>query len=471
MYRTFLSWRYLTSRRTNLIGIVGIFVAVGALILILAIMTGFLDESRRAIRGSLSDILITPAARLAHQVDAARTPDALLEVVESDPRVVAAAPHLRWFGVLEPQSFSGAGFEGLASSSLDDVPIVELVGIDVEREFAATEFRAALEREPKTGARVSDIDDPFALRRGPDTYRVLPKWYVPDGAELPFVVLGEQLMWRYNVQRGDVVNLAVVLPNAESGGLDLPDSAEGLEISNKKFVVAGSFRSRENEVDLARIYMDRRELNSLLNGPRDFSEVLVKLGDYEADAQAFKREISSELADRRLLYGLSFEVKTWEEFRGNLLGAIENERTLMAVMLSLVLIVAGFTVFAILSMMVTEKRRDIGILTALGATPRGVLFLFLMIGLWDALIGALAGAVAGIWMALKIDDIERWLSRTLDVEIFNRDVYLFDFIPSRVDPTAAAVIVAGAFFATLLFAAIPAWQASRLDPLDALRYE
>jgi lipoprotein-releasing system permease protein len=143
----------------------------------------------------------------------------------------------------------------------------------------------------------------------------------------------------------------------------------------------------------------------------------------------------------------------------------------MAIMLSLVLLVAGFTVFAILSMMVSEKRRDIGILTALGATPRGVMTSFLMIAFWDALIGALLGAVFGTWGALKIDSIEQSLSSLLGVQIFDRDVYLFDTIPSVVEVLPVTLIVLGAFVCALLFAAIPAWNAAKLDPLEALRHE
>jgi lipoprotein-releasing system permease protein len=122
-------------------------------------------------------------------------------------------------------------------------------------------------------------------------------------------------------------------------------------------------------------------------------------------------------------------------------------------------------------MMVTEKRRDIGILTALGATSRGVMTLFLLIGLWEAAIGSALGAAVGVLGALKIDGIERWLSSTFGFQIFNRDIYLFDHIPSEVTPIGVGLIILGAVVSTLLFAAIPAWRASRLDPVDALRHE
>jgi lipoprotein-releasing system permease protein len=120
---------------------------------------------------------------------------------------------------------------------------------------------------------------------------------------------------------------------------------------------------------------------------------------------------------------------------------------------------------------VQEKRRDIGILTALGATPRGVLGTFLMIGFWEATLGSLLGLGAGVWAAKEINAIEAALSSAFGFTIFNREVYLFDHIPTVIEPRAVALIVIGAFLATLLAAAFPAWRAARLDPVEALRHE
>ena len=166
-----------------------------------------------------------------------------------------------------------------------------------------------------------------------------------------------------------------------------------------------------------------------------------------------------------------YQIRSWEDFRAQLLRAIENEKMLMGIMLSLVLVVACFTVFALLSMMVTEKRRDIGIMCALGAPSRGVLSVFLLIGLWEGVLGSALGAVAGILGAVNIDGIEKWLSSTFGFQIFDRKVYMFDHIPSEVTAVGVISIVSGAIFFTLLFAAIPAWRASRLDPVEALRHE
>lgn len=451
MYERFLSWRYLFARRTNLIGMVGIFVGVGALILILSIMAGFLEESRRALRGSLSDVIVTPGPmRKADGSLVATGPDGILEVLRADPRVRAATPQLTWLGML---------VQGGRATALDIHHLstgrfvgVELVGVDLEGEFETTELREALTRESRYGlGQVADPSEPFAPP---------PDW---EGTEpWSWVVVGEQLARQHDLYRGAEINIGTMVPD--------PASGEVFQ-SNRKFLVAGTFRSRENEVDLSRVYLDRRELADFLGGERTFSQVLVKLRNYPRDSGAFAAEARAALAARRLIRGDAYEVRTWEQYRGNILGAIENEKMLMGIMLSLVLIVAGFTVFAILSMMVTEKRRDIGILTALGATPRGILRLFLMIGFWDALIGAFLGAVCGVWAAVEIDDIEQWLSATFGWQIFNRDVYLFDHIPTVVEAGAVALIVLGALACTLLFAAIPAWRAARMHPLDALRYE
>ncbi|MFT4710582.1 MAG: lipoprotein-releasing system permease protein [Planctomycetota bacterium] len=466
MYRSFLSWRYLTSRRTNLIGIGGIFVAVTALILILSIMTGFLNEARSSIRGSLSDLLIQPIQLNRDNRDGRVVPDAperILEVIRADPRVEGAAAHLSWGGILTQEGSQSERAEAfMASSQMSDLPLVKIVGINVEDEFSTTSFRLSLTREPTVdksgfprGKRVENPDAPFDLP---------PEFRSKIAKKPPVVLVGEQLYYRLGLRRGESVQITTIVPSAMTNGA--PSNPP-----NMSFVVGGTFRSGENEMDLDRVYVLRDSLQDLIGDAREFSEILVRLKDYDRDGTAVRDDLRHSLALMALVRGYTSEVKTWEEFRASLLGAIHNERTLMAIMLSLVLVVAGFCIFAILSMMVTEKRRDIGILTAIGATPRGILTTFLMVAFWDALIGTVLGATAGVWAAYKIDPIERWISDALGVQVFNREVYLFDHIPAHVDPMAVTLIVSGTFLCTLLFAALPAWSAARTDPIEALRYE
>ncbi|MCC7013594.1 MAG: ABC transporter permease [Planctomycetes bacterium] len=459
MYRIFLSWRFLRQRRTNLIGVFGIFLAVGALILILSIMTGFLEETRKSARGSLSDIIlgVTPYSRNGLP----RDPAPILAEIRRDERVAGAAAHLAWMCLLTRDDEWSLGV--LTDSQRSQYAGIKLTGIDVADERGAAEFIESLERVDKQGERVVDVKNPFAPP---------PEYDADIGRPRDRIIVGERVMRAHSLARGDRVTLMTAVPD--------PRSDTGWSARKREFVVAGTFRSGENEIDLQRVYVDRTQVARFLAGvnedqalPKDaieYSEVLVKLADYERDARAVVADLSLRLTQARLIDEYC-SIVTWEEFRGPLLGAIENERVLMGIMLSLILVVAGFTIFAILSMMVTEKRRDIGILTALGATPRGVLALFLWIGFWDALIGALAGALVGTWLAIEIDPIEFWLSETFGIQIFNREVYIFDSIPSVVTPIAVALIVLGAFVCTLLFAALPAWRAANLDPVEALRNE
>ena len=465
MYRWFLSLRYLRARKTNWIGAAGIFVAVAALILILSIMSGFLAESRGHLRGNLSDVLVTP--RLDYPTPATgelppRDPGPMMERIRELPQVESAGLELVWYGMLAQEG----GGQRISNPLVGDLSLVQLVGVDVQDEYATTDLLESLEAtarpHPLFGAtpQVDDLQDPFRQ----------PANYSPDGAPKESIVLGFQLCRALYLDKGDEVEIVTVSIDPDTGRIGEP--------SNRTFVVAGSFRSGEMEMDVERIYMERSVLADFLGREADWSQVLVKLHDYERDKAQVVAALREELFEAGYLHTLDpthrtfgREVQTWEDFKGSLLGAIENEKALMGVMLSLVMIVAGFTVFALLSMMVSEKRRDIGIITALGATPRGVLMLFLLIGCWQALLGATLGTLAGIWAAVRIDPIERWLSDVFGVQIFNRKVYIFDHIPSEIQPYGVAGIVLGAVLCTLLFASFPAWRAARLNPVDALRYE
>ncbi len=495
MYKTFLSWRYLVTRRTNLIGIVGIFVAVAALIMILSIMTGFLEQTKAMVRGGLSDMVVLPPTRITqgpYRQDHLHT---ALDLLREDERIVAASPRLTYYAML-----GLGGSRSYIDRKLTSDPthggrsVVEVVGVDSAGEWRlASSVLAANAALQGFNVEIPEFQDEQetsgfgpALRRDPHEDRpratpvpfpefpfTPPRGYMPDGRPKVACIVGEQLFHSLYLSVGDEITLVTMLPteaDEEGGG--------GIDAIKRAFVIAGTFRTQDNEMDGGRIYVPRAELADMLNDGRDYTEIVTKLVDFDTDAVALKADLETRLGELNLLDldgpgGDPYpgQIRTWEDFRASLIGAIQNERVLMAIMLSLILVVAGFTIFSILTMMVTEKRRDIGILAAVGATPNGVLCTFLLIGFWNALLGSLLGCAIGVLGAIKIDTIEQWLSRTLNIQIFNRDVYYFDTIPSRVEPLPVTLIVGGAFLCTLMFAAIPAWRAGRLHPLEALRYE
>lgn len=480
MFRFFLSWRYLRARRTNLIAIVGMFLAVGALVMILSIMTGFLVETRRIVRGSLSDVVVAPVFGGAlPRADSG----AIRSLAAADPRVLAASARLVRYGILDrPGSAGSGGFADTAGGVLvrtadATLAAVQLVGVDVlTAEKSALASLAAWHRArgvPVSGRLTDELDVSGLLEalwaQPKGGARVASPWFpfrLPPGAPPdapPGAVLGDQLFRSLGLMRGDVIEVLTALPDPLTGEV---------RQQRARFTVAGTFRFTDNEADLSWIFVPRRALARAVGAERDYTQVCLALRDFERDAPDLCADLAVELEARRLVRGLvGEEIKTWRDFRRLVLGSIENQRSVMLVILGLIVLVAGFTVFAIISMMVNEKRRDVGILMALGAKPRGLLALFLLIALWDALLGAVSGAAVGTWAALEIDALEAWISRTLGFQVIDRNLYLFDTLPSRVEPQAVGVVLAFTIAVTVLAALVPAWRAARLDPLQAVRQD
>ncbi len=461
MYRYFLSLRYIVMRPINWIGTLSIFVAVSALILILAIMSGFLEESRSHLRGHLSDLVITPSFDMPIRElrsYPSRDTAGILAEIEKHPAVVAAAPQLVYYGMLVPPHsevvMTDPGGMGMV--------MVSFLGVDIPSEYGATSLLEDLEKDTMFGGfdqRPADLDDPFAY----------PESYHPGEDERPRdpIIMGERLAARWGLHKGSEMELATATLDPETGAF--------LQAGNRRVVLVGTFRSSFNEMDLSRIYLQREVLADWLGRPGQYSQVVVKLQDYERDHEAAVQDLRKDLSEAGYLHPSAeqypWELQTWEDNRGSMLAAIENERSLLGIMLGLVLLVAGFGVFAILSMMVSEKRRDIGILTALGATPRGILSLFLAIGGIEALVGMVLGVIAGVSAAHNINAIEMWLSGAFGYQIFDRDIYYFDHIPTVIEMGGIVAIAGASVFTALLAAAIPALRAAYLNPVDALRYE
>lgn len=453
MFRTFLARRYLLTRRINLLSIAGVAVGVSALIVVLSVMNGFIEETKRRARGTLADLIVAPMA----SDDDARLDDAgWLETIEGVDGVVAASPQLNWFAILRTPG--AAGRQMMANSRMADINGVLVKGVDFALEARATDLAEALGREPTADtlgghdSRVLDAAAPFAapLERLPELERFAPR---------PTVIVGERLyssLWMRPAQ-------TIELLTGTSGG-----GHGGLRQVNRRFTVAGTFRTGEYEFDLDKVYMDRATMHTELMGGDGaaFTEIAVRV-EPDSDLRVMQLRVQGALADA----DLAAAVDTWEDRKQVYLQAVDWERRMMAVILFLIVLVAGFNIFASLSMMVTEKVRDAGVLAALGATRRGVGSVFLSVGIWTGAVGTALGGALGLLIAHNVDVIEDFLSQRLGIEIFKAELYVFDHLPSEVDGGGVAVILASTLAATVLFSWWPARRAARLDPVAALRYE
>jgi len=164
-------------------------------------------------------------------------------------------------------------------------------------------------------------------------------------------------------------------------------------------------------------------------------------------------------------------VATWEQKNAIFLGAVKNERTILGFILGFFILIATFNVFANTSIMVTDKTKDIGILVSMGATPGGILGIFMSCGVFLWMIGSVLGAIGGYFFADNINPIKDFIEDTFNVQVFDKTVYNFTEIPVEIDPVFIGFTILGTLILCLIFSFIPAFRASLMDPVRTLRHE
>jgi len=267
------------------------------------------------------------------------------------------------------------------------------------------------------------------------------------------VVLGSELARQLDVRPGDSVTIV-----APSGQV----TPAGVLPRLKTFTVAGTFEAGHYEYDsaLAWIHLEDAQRLYRLEGP---SGVQLKLDDLHK-ARRVAQELGTAL-------GPGLEVRDWTRTNRNWFDAVQVEKRLMAIILTLIVAVAAFNLVSTLVMTVTDKRADIAILRTLGASPRSVMGVFVVQGAAAGVLGTLAGVAAGVLVAFHIDVIVPAIERALGIAFLPGNIYVISRMPS--DPhwsdivPVALVSLALAFVATLY----PSWRASRVNPAEALRYE
>jgi lipoprotein-releasing system permease protein len=194
------------------------------------------------------------------------------------------------------------------------------------------------------------------------------------------------------------------------------------------------------------------------------TELDVDVSNPEAETAAAHRAIAAMLpADYRVI--------DWTQANQLYLNALDTERSVMFIILTLIIVVAAFNIISSLIMLVKDKGADIAILRTMGATRGMIMRIFFMAGAAIGVIGAAAGVLIGVLFVDNIENIRETLQRITGTDLFSAALYMFDQIPARLDWTQVATIVAMALALSFLASIVPAWRASRVDPVEALRYE
>ena len=483
MYRTVLCFRYVMSRFLTLVATLAVLLGVGTLIVVMAVMGGFVKEVRQACRGGLSDVIIMS--------DITGFPyyDEFIAEIKTHPNVDEATPVVWLYGLarIKPRGYAGTVTK----------PCM-IYGVRPDAISAVSKFREYLRRQKASERPTFELPEKDAERLrtlGVKTY--------------PGCIPGDELVSYYQRAAPGQTDssggeeddgtpkagpVALTLPGDKLVLTVLPISARGtfgtggfgstVSPTMRPYTVVDYYKSRLYELDSKSIFIPFEEAQILgeLGDPTGGNpedppralEIRVLLKDY-AEAHATLAELETmwnEFRRGRLpLLGKQMSFMTWEEQKATLLGVVNMERALMIILLGLILIVAGFLIGAVLTMIVKEKTRDIGIMKSLGASNFGVAQIFLYYGALVSGVGALLGLVAGKVFIHYIDGIEAFASSRLGFKVFPREAYYFDKIPRYEDPMLMALVVVGAVAWAVLCSTVAAYRALRLQPVEALRYE
>jgi lipoprotein-releasing system permease protein len=268
------------------------------------------------------------------------------------------------------------------------------------------------------------------------------------------IVLGQELAIWLGVNVGDSV--IVTTSNFRSSPL-------GAIPQLKRFTVSGIFEAGYQEYDKGLAVTNLRDLQRVLRMGDGVTGVRLRLHDMD-----LAYDVARDLAVR--LKG-AYRVSDWTSDNANMFRALKLEKTMMAILLSLIIAMGAFNLVSSQVMLVTDKQADIAILRTLGLTPRGVMQVFMVQGSMIGVIGTVLGVIGGVVLTLNLDRILRAIEAVLGVQLMPEDVYYITGLPTQLEPSDVSIIALVALAMAFLATIYPAWRAARTAPAEALRYE
>lgn len=268
------------------------------------------------------------------------------------------------------------------------------------------------------------------------------------------VILGYRLARTLGVAAGDKVKLI------SANGTP---TAFGTMPRVKTYDVAALFDTGMYEYDSGYIYMSLKAAQSYFR----LGEGVTALEVFAVDpdkALEIRREIIQAVNIRAFIYD-------WQQSRASFFNALEVERNVMFMILTLIILVAAFNIISSLIMLVKDKGRDVAILRTMGATRGMIMRVFFIAGASIGVVGTLFGFLLGLGFCMNIDKIKELIEGITGAELFSAEIYFLSHLPAKVDPMEVTTVVIMALVISLLATIYPSWRAARLDPVEALRYE
>jgi lipoprotein-releasing system permease protein len=417
-FELLLALRYLRPKRTfvsviTLISVLGVALGVTVLIVVISVMSGFHQQMRETIVGLYPHLHIyVPGSTVTNYSD-------LITRVSSNPNVKGAAPFIVGPVLLETQPQSGP--------SANWAPNIR--GVDPEMEKKVSVLPSKV------------IEGEFNLKgRG--------------------IVVGTSLAEKLNLQIGDRVS--ILSPHEVKQMRDAYKKGEEESYLPTEYEVRGIFDVGYEEINASMIVVSLRNAQEMYDLDDSVHGIMVMLHDpYTA---------STVRDDVEKLIGPEYRVRTWLQ-ESPLLGAVVVEKNVMLYIMFFIVIVAAFGITCTLITFIVMKTREIGVLKALGASNRQVMWVFMGQSLIVSVFGILSGIVLGLLLISYRNEFLTLMRRATGMELFPADIYNFTQLPAKIIPGDIAIICGGSLLICLAAAAFPARYASRLNPVEALRYE
>ena len=268
------------------------------------------------------------------------------------------------------------------------------------------------------------------------------------------VAIGRRLADQLSLRAGDSVTLV-----APRGAV----TPMGTTPRIKPYRIAAVFEVGMSEYDTAFVFMPLPEAQAYFNRAGDVTAVEVYV-DNPDRIDRFRKAISE--AAQRPIYMID-----WRQRNATFFNALQVERNVMFLILTIIVIVAAFNITSGLIMLVKDKGRDIGILRTMGVTQGSIMRVFMMTGASVGVVGTVVGFLLALLVCLNIESIRRFLSWMTNTELFSPELYFLSKLPADLDGGETTAVVVMALSLSLLATLYPAWRAARLDPVEALRYE
>jgi lipoprotein-releasing system permease protein len=415
-YELFVSLRYLRAKRKqtfisviSFISIAGVTLGVAALIVVLAIMTGFHDGVRQQILGNIPHVLIQ---KYGDEITDYRQ---VVEIArQASPHITEANPFVSKEAML---------------LSRQNVAAVNVKGIEEGNKIFRQEF----------------------LTRGGRNIEEL--LYEAPG-DLPGIIIGLDTATNLGISVGEAIN---VIPP------DFTITPFGMIPKMKPFEVVGIFRQRGGFMDTYFAYVSMTEGQRFFGSEDAVSGVEIEVTSFDA-----AEPVASRL---RQVFEYPYVVRSWENLFGSFLSALRLEKLGLFIVLGIIVVVAAFNIATTLIMVVMEKHKDIAILRSMGATSRSIMKIFVLEGLIIGTLGTAMGTGLGLLLAKNADPLIKGAESLLNIKIFDQAVYGMESFPSVVNATDVVAVVVVAMTISLLATIYPAWRAAKMDPGEALRYE